>query len=314
MVACCYPSVTMAVRLILLLFTAQAIFAALVSDVRKAIADGDFKRGEKLIEEYRAQNGVTPESILALSWLGRGSLAAKKYDQADAYSAETRKLALAELKKRAIDAEKDLPLALGASMEVHAHVLDARGERDQAVVFLRKELATYRDSSMRARIQKNIHLLSLEGKPAPALEAKEWLGAKPEPLAKLRGKPVLMFFWAHWCGDCKRQAPILAKLQAKYGNKGLVIMSPTQRYGYVAGGKDAAPAEETPYIDDIRKKFYGEFVTAAPLSEENFKNYGVSTTPTLVLIDGKGIVRMYHPGHMSEAELEAKLEPLFTES
>ena len=123
-----------------------------------------------------------------------------------------------------------------------------------------------------------------------------------------------MFFWAHWCGDCKRQGPVLASLQAKYGPKGLVIMSPTQRYGYVAGGKDAAPAEETPYIDEIRKKFYGEFVTAAPVSEENFKNYGVSTTPTLVLIDGKGVVRMYHPGHMSEAELEAKIEPLFTES
>lgn len=304
----------MPVRILILLLAAEAMFAALVSDVRKAIADGDFKRGEKLIEEYRAQNGVTPESILALSWLGRGSLAAKKYDQAGAYAAETRKLALAELSKRAIDAEKDLPLALGASMEVQAHVMDARGERDQAVRFLRKELATYRESSMRARIQKNIHLLSLEGKPAPALEAKEWLGAKPEALAKLRGKPVLMFFWAHWCGDCKRQSPILASLQAKYGPKGLVIVSPTQRYGYVAGGKDAAPGEETPYIDEIRKKFYSEFVSSSPVSEENFKNYGVSTTPTLLLIDRKGIVRMYHPGHMTEAELEAKIEPLFTES
>jgi thioredoxin-related protein len=39
------------------------------------------------------------------------------------------------------------------------------------------------------------------------------------------------------------------------------------------------------------------------VSEENFRVYGVSSTPTLVLVDGKGIVRMYHPGAMIAEEL-----------
>lgn len=44
------------------------------------------------------------------------------------------------------------------------------------------------------------------------------------------------------------------------------------------------------------------------MSEENFRNYGASTTPTLVLIGRDGIVKMFHPGNMSLAELKAQLE------
>src|SRR5262249_20579669 len=147
-----------------------------------------------------------------LSWLGRGALAAKSYDRADAYAADTRKLALELLKQRKLDAEPHLPLALGASIEVQAHVLAARSQTSEAMRFLRQELETYFNTSIRTRIQKNIHLLSLEGKPAPALESKQWLGPKPAPLDQLKGRPVLLFFWAHWCGDCKMEVPVLTRL------------------------------------------------------------------------------------------------------
>jgi thioredoxin-related protein len=48
----------------------------------------------------------------------------------------------------------------------------------------------------------------------------------------------------------------------------------------------------------------------APISEENFKLYGASTTPTLVLIDRHGVVRMYHPGRMPIDELRAEVRKL----
>lgn len=47
---------------------------------------------------------------------------------------------------------------------------------------------------------------------------------------------------------------------------------------------------ELRYIEKIRRERYGDIITApAPVSEENFRRYGASTTPTLVLVDRAGI-------------------------
>lgn len=285
--------------------------AAIIPEVRRAVAQKDFALGENRIQTYRSTQGVTPEMIEALSWLGRGALAAGDLERAEKYADQTRKLALEQLTKRTLDAEKHLPIALGAAIEVRALVLDARGERGEAVSYLRQELGAYRNTSIRTRIQKNIHLLSLEGKPAPPLDTSRWIGLKPSPIDKLRGTAVLLFFWAHWCGDCKGQAPVLAELAKIYGPKGLRIVAPTQHYGYVARGQDATPEQEAAYIEEILKQHYsalGEM--PVPLSEENFKNYGASTTPTLVLVDGSGVVQLYHPGAMNFAELASKVGPV----
>ncbi len=285
-----------------LLVLVSSLAASIVGDVRAAAARNDFAHGEALIAQYRAVSGVTPEMIEALSWLGRGALAAGQPGKADAYAAETRRLALAELGRRPLDSERHLPIALGASIEVQAQVMAAGGGRAEAVDFLRRELEAWRATSIGARIQKNLHLLSLEGKPAPPLELRRWLGPRPSALA---GRPLLLFFWAHWCGDCKQQVPVLARLEAEFAGAGLAIVGPTQRYGYTARGQEASFEEEVKYIDQVRLKDYAPLASMpVPLSEENFRTYGASTTPTLVLIDRRNIVRLYHPGAMSYEELK----------
>jgi len=190
-------------------------------------------------------------------------------------------------------------------------VMAARGELSEAIVFLNEERERWRDTPIRTRIQKNIHLLSLVGKPAPPLDLSEYVGAKPPPLASLKGKVVLLLFWAHWCPDCKLEAPVLGRLAKEYGGRGLVIIGPTKRYGYVAGGEDATPEQELRYIGEVLRKYYAAAKgMTAPVSAETFVNYGSSTTPTLVLVDRKGIVRLYHPGKMSYEELRASVERL----
>jgi thiol-disulfide isomerase/thioredoxin len=288
---------------------AVSAFAALVIDVQTAMSRGNFPLAEALLESYRTRSGVTPEYLEALSWLARGDLITRQFDKADATAKETEKLAGQSLATRPLDAEPHLPLALGAAIEVEAQLMTANGDRAGALALLRKDLATYRNTSIRTRIQKNINLLTLEGRPAPALQETEFLGAKPIPLLSLRGKPVLLFFWAHWCPDCKQEEHILAQVTREYSSKGLVLIAPTQRYGYVANGDEAGPADELKYIEKIRHQYYADLLSVpAPVSEANFRNYGASTTPTLVVIDRQGIVRLYHPGAMTLDELRAALD------
>jgi thiol-disulfide isomerase/thioredoxin len=283
--------------------------AALIPDVRALANKADFAAAEKLLNEFAAKSGKTPEWLEAYSWLARGALNNKMYAKAEAYAAKTREMALAELKKRPMDEEPRLPIAFGASQEVHAQVLAATGARSEAVAFLQDELSKYRDTSIRTRLQKNLNLLTLEGKPAPALTATEWLSAKPQPIEAYRGKALLLFFWAHWCGDCKQQAPILAKVRQEFGPRGLEILAPTRYYGYASRGEDATPAQEKAHIAKVLAEHYAMLAgMPVAIDNETFMQYGSSTTPTLVLVDAEGVVRLYHPGKMTYEDLAARVE------
>jgi thiol-disulfide isomerase/thioredoxin len=218
-------------------------------------------------------------------------------DRADRYAREAQQLVTASLGDRALDSEPRLATALGAGIEVQAQVRGQRGQRSDAVYYLQRQLETYRDTSIHKRIQKNINLLSLERQPATPLDRSEFIGPPPPSLEVLSGKVLVLFFWAHWCPDCKMQGPILAELLAKYQSQGLAIVAPTQRFGYVAGGAPADPDEELRYIRQVRDAYYGFLADQpVPVSEANHKLYGVSSTPTVVVVDRQGIVNLYHPG------------------
>ena len=283
--------------------------AGIVEDVRGAVARNSFQTADSELKAYQAQNGVTPEYLDAYSWLARAALNAGDYDQAAAYAKTTKTLTLEQLKHRPLDAEAHLPLALGAAIEVQTQTLAARGQRTQAVAVLQSALRTYGNTSIRARLQKNLNLLAFEGKVAPALRSEEFLGSKPPLLAQLKGSPVLLFFWAHWCADCKAEAPIITQLRSEFAPKGLAVLGPTRLYGYTAQVENAAASDELAYIDAVRHRFYsGLLDMPVPISKYNFDVYGASTTPTLVLLDRTGKVAMYHPGAMPYDQLKAEIE------
>jgi thiol-disulfide isomerase/thioredoxin len=292
----------------------------LVRDVRTAVActdwpctpKQDLSGGDAVLKEYRTARGTTSEALEALSWLGRAALAGRQLDKAFAYASETYELAVAALKQTKLEDDVRLETALGAAIEVQAQVRAGRGQRSDAVYFLDRELEKYRGTPLYRRIQKNAHLLSLEGKPAPPLEDGDFLGRPMPKPGELRGKAVLLFFWAHWCPDCKAQAPIVAKMLDRYGKNGLSIIAPTQRYGYtVRRTMRAAPDEERRHIEQVRDTSYPFLRNEpVPVSETNHTVYGVSTVPTLVLVDRRGVVRLYHPGNMTEDDLRAAIEPL----
>jgi thiol-disulfide isomerase/thioredoxin len=268
-------------------------------DVHVLAAAGRFQEAATRVDSFEKQHGQTPESILSLSWIARSALVRKQYELANEYAEKTYKKVENELSKRPLDREPDLPLALGASIEVQSQVMATKGQRGAAVEMLEDELKKYSTTSIHARIQKDINLLSLEGKPAAAIEG----GTLP------KGKPTFLFFWAHWCPDCRAEAPLLAHLKREYGPRGLVVMGATQKYGYIGADSDVPAKVELAYIEKIRHTYFDEVLSGPTIvNEQNFLTYGVSTTPTLVLIDQKSIVRLYHPGAMKYPELKMAVE------
>jgi thiol-disulfide isomerase/thioredoxin len=280
----------------------------LVRDVRAAINRNDLSAADALVAKYRAESGTTSEALAALSWLGRGALAAGDLTAAERYAREAERLTLDALKTTTLKADANLVTALGAALEVQGRVRADSGQRASAVRFLEDQIAKYRNTPIHARLTKNLNLISLEGQRAPRLSAREFLGP---PLPEMKGRPIVLFFWAHWCPDCKAQAPILAEIQRDYRETGLLVVGPTRHYGYVAAGADASPAEELAHIEQVRKQYYAMLPDMpVPVSDEVALDYGMDATPTLVLVDRDGIVRMFHPGQMTRAELEPHIKLL----
>ncbi len=263
--------------------------------------------------QWREDKGLTPSAVEAISWRARQDLMLgdlqKASAEADAVIHQSRQLLKGN---NNLDSLPPVATAVGAAYEVQSAVLDQQGKKTEAIQLLRSAIRQWAGTSIVTRLQKNINLLTFVGKPMPALRETEWIGTtKPTPTSALRGKVLLLFFWAHWCPDCKAEAPVIARLAAEFESHGLVVIAPTQRYGYTPADEHATPAEEKNFIEEVFERFYAVIPgVQVPLSSENFRRFGASTTPTIVLVDRKGVVTLYHPGTIDETSLRAALAPL----
>ena len=300
--------------LIAFLALSSTVFAGVVTEVRSALARNNLGEAARIVASYRAHHGIDPAYLEALSWMGRGSLAAGQLMQAYQYASETQTLTQRLLTKVDLDSDPHLALALGAAFEVQAQVLARENRTGKAITLLRNALHAYGNTSIRARLQKNLNLLTLDGKIAPPLEIREYLGPKPRAITDLKGSVVLLFFWAHWCSDCKAEAPLIARLHAEFAKEGLVVIAPTQRYGYTGTQDSVSPAQENTYIASVRQRYYGQLSDVpSPLSSRNFNVYGASTTPTIVLVARNGRVAFYHPGAMTYSQLRSEAGKLLAQ-
>ena len=162
-----------------------------------------------------------------------------------------------------------------------------------------------------SRAQTDVDSVGLEGARAPRLDGRVHIGPRVPSLDELKGKVVLLFFWAHWCVECRAEGPTIEKLLDEYRSQGLAIVAPTQRYGFVEGGRPAPPDRELRYIIQIRDMHYGFLRNEpVPIGEANHKTYGAESVPLHVLVDRRGIVRYYHPGRMTEEELGGAIRRL----
>jgi thiol-disulfide isomerase/thioredoxin len=130
---------------------------------------------------------------------------------------------------------------------------------------------------------------------APEIVATQWIDQQPVKLADLRGRVVLLDFWAHWCGPCQDVFPKLQRWHESYKDQGLVILGLTSYFGQVNGRRATAP-EELAYLRDFKKRNRLPYGFAVSDSSVNDINYGVTSIPMSFLIDRNGNVRFIAVG------------------
>jgi len=142
---------------------------------------------------------------------------------------------------------------------------------------------------------------SFKGKAMPAFKMTT-VDGKTLTNASLKGKVVLLDFWATWCGPCKMASPSVQKLHEKYGKKGLVAIGANVWEQGDSKKKAADYAKEHKYT-----------YTFTHSNDELAKTLKINGIPTFVLVDKKGVVQMVQVGfdpQSTEQELDKAIQKL----
>ncbi|TWT34776.1 TlpA family protein disulfide reductase [Blastopirellula retiformator] len=156
------------------------------------------------------------------------------------------------------------------------------------------------------KIERERKLAELIGKPAMPLSAQAWVNGAPLTDEELKGKVVLLDFFAIWCGPCIASFPHLHELNEEFGDKGLTIIGVTSYYNYgwneekgspepSRDGK-VSPEDEQAMLEKFMAKYDLEHVVAVDPEGAMSKYYAVMGIPHMVLINQEGKVALVKVG------------------
>lgn len=147
---------------------------------------------------------------------------------------------------------------------------------------------------------------SLTGKPVPNFTLEDLSGNKVS-LASYKGKPLLINFWATWCGPCKIETPWLVDLQKEYGPKGLQIIGiSTEGDDLKADDKEGWAHDKAAIAKFVKEEHmqYPVLINGDSLATEYG---GLDAMPTSVYVDKDGKVVAMQLGISSKDDMEAHI-------
>jgi len=311
----------------------DALFTKFMSGQLRAVnhlSDVDPAAAEKKLDEFAATIGKLELTGRAKTAQERAKLSIKLYrdnlaldkltlaevekavlenpDDAEAYRRWSNK-ALNELGSMAYSRPDEAETKLAALKAFAAKIGQAAKEEATKKKIEALSAARGTFERMESAIAKGREYAAFVGKDAAPLVAKTWVNGTPVSDADLKGKVVLLDFWAIWCGPCIATFPHLREWNEKYGDKGLVMVGVTSYYDYkwddAAGycaragtGEDVTPEQELAMLEKFASYYHlkHRFAVNERDNRELSEYYGVSGIPHVVVIDQQGKVRMIRVG------------------
>jgi cytochrome c biogenesis protein CcmG, thiol:disulfide interchange protein DsbE len=134
------------------------------------------------------------------------------------------------------------------------------------------------------------------GAPAPDFDLPTADGGSVH-LSTLRGRPVMVTFWATWCPGCAEELPVLAEAEKRHADAGLavVVVNPGQRSEHILGFL-RVHGVSLPVARDVDRKVW--------------RLYDIVALPTTVWIDRDGIVRAAEIGEVTQAGIDRHVRDL----
>lgn len=210
----------------------------------------------------------------------------------------------------------ELALALGAlyvqtdEMEKARRLLDEEAAFTEKIFQIMQATGTPEQKRAaaggRVQVRDRARQVSLVGEPAPEIEIKDWINGDAATLSDLRGRVVLLEFWATWCKPCQEMFPKLKELDEEYRARGLEVIALTRHY-FARRDTASSEAEELDLMRSIIQKHGLAFRVGVAVDERTQELYGATGMPTLALIDRAGLVRYAHFGGGHDPKFDALL-------
>jgi len=241
-------------------------------------------QGYRAVATQYPQSTVAPRALYmagsAELFLDKPSEAIAAYsDVIERYPSDRGYLAKALVRKASVQKNSLDPAAARRTLELHTATFDGASPQKDDADRLARSLAAI-------------------GKPAPPLRATRWFGAAPadNPFA---GQVTVVYFWATWCPNCRKEVDFLNDLRQRYTPRGVRFIGIT----------DNSRGQTDDTVAAYLKEHRFDFPNAIDAQGATTRAYGGGSVPTAVVVGRDGTVRWHdHPAALDDAVLDRLLK------